>query len=163
MHNNPQQQQGMIWFGLIAMGMGAFVILMSADVLIHVDDSGFNAPRWVVGMVGFIFLAAGVPVSLMDKTFDPIRETWWFQMLNYMGIYGMLIGFVVVFNWVAFGSGERQFSGGFSLPFIIIWTERVSEWSGRAVFGLFALCMDVILLWGAANIVWKTLRRDLDE
>lgn len=162
MSDQKPVKSGMIWFGLFSMSMGLIPILSAADIILT-DESSFNAPRWVVSLAGFVFISAGISVTLMDPIFDAIREKWWFTYLNHLGWYGVLLCMVIILNWVAFGPGERQFSGGISIPFITIWTDRASEWSGRVVFALSALLMDIILLWGVANTIWKTLRGNIDN
>ncbi|MBV8031415.1 MAG: hypothetical protein JO035_07890 [Betaproteobacteria bacterium] len=53
--------------------------------------------------------------------------------------------FAVAFDWVAFGPGERHFSGGISFG-VSSFGLPASETFGRAMFGLFALVLDVVAL-----------------
>src|ERR687888_324909 len=65
-------------------------------------------------------------------------------------VFGALLitCFAVTFDWVAFGPGERHFSGGFSLGGVGI-VARPGELLGRAMFGLGAVIFDVVavVLW----------------
>jgi hypothetical protein len=51
----------------------------------------------------------------------------------------------VVFDWVAFGPGERRFSGSASVPGISL-SGSTSELAGRVFFGLFAVLFDLAAL-----------------
>ncbi len=51
--------------------------------------------------------------------------------------------FAVVANWVAFGPGERQFSGGIDIP-LGLFSVETSETTGRIVFGIGAVLLEVI-------------------
>ena len=51
-----------------------------------------------------------------------------------------------VFNWIAFGPGERRFGGGIALPFVAV-SGPSSEWTGRAAFGIGAVLVDLFLVW----------------
>jgi len=50
-------------FGLPFIGAGVAIMLIAADV-IKVDPDSIHAPRWVLGLVGFIFFAPGLFISL---------------------------------------------------------------------------------------------------
>ena len=52
----------------------------------------------------------------------------------------------MLFNWVDFGPGEREFSISISIPFLAIGFDRANEFLGRIVFAISALFMDFILL-----------------
>jgi hypothetical protein len=56
--------------------------------------------------------------------------------------------FALTLDWVAFGPGERKFSGGFSIGLIGTGFQP-GELFGRTVFGFFAVVLDImaILIW----------------
>lgn len=54
---------GAMIFGIPFLAAGAFIVLISADI-IHAAESSFNAPRWVVGACGGLFGAAGLWLML---------------------------------------------------------------------------------------------------
>jgi hypothetical protein len=60
--------------------------------------------------------------------------------------------FALTLDWVAFGPGTRQFSGGIS--YIVGIGFPLSEFSGRVVFGIGAVCLDI-----AAAVMWVGLIR----
>ena len=138
--------------GLATMAIGLFTILISADV-IRVPESTFEAPRWVVGCAGLSFLLGGVAVVLARPGGPPgtLAANPYFG-----GAAGLVL--VVILNWIAFGPGERHFSGGISIPFVS-WSTGASEWSGRAAFGAGALLADVIIVSVLARNMARAIRR----
>lgn len=126
--------------GLGTMALGLFIILISADV-IPVADSTFSAPRWLVGCAGLSFLLAGAAVALARPGATPGTVA----ANPYLGGAAALV-LVVILNWIAFGPGPRQFSGGIAFPFVS-WSGPSSEWSGRAAFGISAMIADLIVVW----------------
>lgn len=148
------QRTKYLLIGLGTMAMGLLIILMSADV-IPIPDATFEAPRWIVGCVGLSFFLAGAAVALARPGGPPgtIAANPYFG-----GAAGLVL--VFIFNWIAFGSGPRHFSGGIAIPFVS-WSTRPSDWAGRAAFGVFALIADVIVAWILArNLVNAFRRRD---
>ena len=70
-------------------------------------------------------------------------------------VFGALLitSFAVTLDWVAFGSGERHFSGGISLGGLGI-GGRPGELFGRVVFGAGAVVFDIV-----AVVLWARLLR----
>lgn len=147
-------------WGILASGLGLFIILLSLDV-IHADDSSFHAPRWVVAAVGLIFSLAGVLLAVSPSRSTTSQEAQSSSITTsdqagirfWLGAVVILL-FALVFNWVAFGPGEREFQGGITVPFGLFSVE-VNETMGRAIFGIGSVMIDVI----AAAVLWKWLRR----
>lgn len=134
-------------FGSLFILVGTFVFLMSIDV-IHVPDEDFNAPRWAVAAVGMAFALAGAMVALkgLKSGFgDHIIFKWIYNAMLLM----FMILFAVPFHWVAFGSGERSFNGSTSVGTgsISVIRSGGGESSGRLVFGIGAILMDVFILF----------------
>jgi predicted lipid-binding transport protein (Tim44 family) len=61
-----------------------------------------------------------------------------------------------VFNWIAFGSGPRSFSGGLSVMGSAGLNGGVSESSGRVFFGIAAVLMDLMVI--AMLVKWVRRR-----
>lgn len=59
-----------------------------------------------------------------------------------------LLAFVVTFNWIAFAPGERSFERKTSSSFSALERKAVSESEGRTVFGVVALLMDALIVYG---------------
>ena len=127
--------------------------MMGIDV-IHVPDEDFNAPRWVIAAVGIAFALAGAMVALngFKSSFgDHIVFKWAYNIL----LLVFLILFTAPFNWVAFGTGERSFSGSGSVGVgaVSVTQSGAGETSGRLVFGLGAILMDIFILFIVYRII----------
>ncbi len=129
--------------GAICIGLGLLIVLLAADV-IPSDEKRFHAPRWVVSAAGLVFVLAGVALATASAPGAPEatgRTTWRSFLLG-----GAIVGLMAaVFNWIAFGPGERRFSGGLALPFVSV-SGPASEWTGRVAFGIGAVLVDVFLV-----------------
>tara|TARA_R110000868_G_scaffold259361_14_gene517511 strand:- start:9070 stop:9417 length:348 start_codon:yes stop_codon:yes gene_type:complete len=107
------------------MGTGLAIILVSLDV-ISVEESAFNASKWVVGVCGFIFFLAGVMIFLEEKA-------------KYTNLVGgiLVLSIGIVGGWIAMFGNSDAFSGG-----LVIWV-------ARGIFGFGAL----ICLFGGLFIM----------
>lgn len=137
--------------GVAMMAMGGFIILISADV-IHVAESTFEAPRWIVGCAGLSFFLVGAAVALARPGGPPGT----LAANPYLGGAAGLV-LVGILNWIAFGTGPRHFSGGISIPFVS-WSAPTGEWTGRAAFGICAAIADLIVAWLLARGVANAFR-----
>lgn len=144
MPQTPGNQDGGLWMGLIAMAAGGFIILVSADI-IPSDDSAFSAPRWIAGMAGLAFFSAGIILFFRDIRFEFFRDKLTFRLIQFIVIGVLLTSFAIIPTWIAFGPGDREFSGGISLPFFSM-TQDQSAMSGRIVFGCGAFITDTIAI-----------------
>jgi hypothetical protein len=122
---------------IFCVSAGLIIMGVSVDI-IHVDPKTIHAPRWVVGAVGLAFFLAGSALFTCRS-----RGTRKFQA--FLGAM-ILILLAAMANWIAFGPGERQFSGTISLPFSA-YSSRASELTGRIVFGISALILDVLIVY----------------
>ncbi len=134
--SNAKAPQGLLAsmaFGGVFFFVGSFIVLISADI-IHVDPSSFNAPRWVVGAAGGVFMLAGIMAALQGGFGPSGMQTRLFKWLQFFFGMALMILFSSVFLWVGFGPGEREFSSSTSLgPITTSGQGNVS--SGRIVFG----------------------------
>ena len=162
MSTQAQSTKGMVWFGLLFMAVGSFIIFSALDI-IPTDESSFYAPRWVVAAAGWLFFAAGLTVSLMDSRLDVFRQSWWFYWMHGLAGLSIIFMFAFLLNWVAFGPGEREFSGGISIPFITISFDKANEFLGRVVFGIGALFFDVILVYSIGGAFWEWVKNWVNE
>lgn len=140
--NDRNYPKGMVWFGLVFVLAGGAIMLMSFSV----EMADESTPRWVGFMAGLLFFNAGVTTGMMDSGFNDFREASWFAWIQGMALYSILLIFALLFNWVAFGPGEREFSVSISIPFLSVGFDRASEILGRIIFGLPALIMDFIIV-----------------
>jgi hypothetical protein len=137
--------------GIVMTGLGLFIVLISANI-IPMPDSTFSAPRWLAGCAGLAILLGGAAVVLARPGATPGS----IAANPYLGGAAGLV-LVVIFNWIAFGPGQRAFGGGFALPFIAV-SGPASEWSGRVAFGVGAGLMDLFVVLLVVRGVKRWLR-----
>jgi hypothetical protein len=130
---------------------GVFIFLMSIDI-IHVPEENFSAPRWLVAVVGLVFTLAGMMVIVQGLS------SRYGDFLPKYVYNGLLLVFMVLFalpvHWVAFGSGERQFSSSVGMSNLSVTQSSTGEIEGRLVFGIGAIIMDFIIIY----IVYKIIK-----
>ncbi len=140
--------RGTTWVGALIGLMGLGILFVALDI-IPTDPARFQAPHWVVGAAGLAFFLAGIAVLTAPPRGTPeaaaagSRFTSWWTFALGLGIVGAM---AAVANWVAFGPGPRKFQGGIAIPFVAVYGPT-SEWSGRAMFGVGAVLIDLFLLW----------------
>jgi hypothetical protein len=123
---------GRLAIGLATLALGLLISGASIDRTIDADP--FKAENLMGVPFGLVFVFAGIMVSL------PQGPGKWRDLLAALLVTCMAL----IFDWVAFGPGERQFTGsvnGFGyVP---------SELSGRVAFGIAAIIFDIfaILMW----------------
>ncbi len=135
---------GALLMSVAFLGSGAAITALAAG-WIPSDPRNFEAPRWVVGCAGIMFLAAGL-VPLGTSFHLPA----WFNQ----GV-ALVVGsaLAMVFNWIAFFPGERHFSGAISFLGLQHGAAGAAA-TGRLVFGIGALLADLSVL----NALWRVLR-----
>jgi hypothetical protein len=123
--------------GLLFVACGIVGILATFDVgPLHARD--INGPPWLGAATGGIFVVGGVFLWAGDAG---ARHPWFSNVLAML----MVAGFAAIGNWIAFGAGPRECSGGVSG---FIFTSRMAaEIECRAAFGIGALMTDGLLFW----------------
>jgi hypothetical protein len=134
---------------LAAGGLG----LATAFGLIRLEPSRTHAPLWIVGAIGVSFAAMGL-VLLLDgiEAFKRIRG--WLAFV-------FLVSFASVFNWVAFGPGERHFTTRTSIGSGAVGVTTVAEGGelgGRIAFGVFAVLLDLLIASPLILWLWRRVR-----
>ena len=124
--------------------VGSYIVLISLDI-IHVSDDNFNAPRLIVAAAGMVFVLGGLMVMVNALKDISGGDHPVFRWLYSALIFSFLVLFAIPFHWAAFGSGERQFSCSASIGFVTS-TAGGSETSGRLVFGIAAILIDVLII-----------------
>lgn len=144
----------------ILMG-GAFFLAGTAIVFvaldwIRVDPSSIHAPRWVLGVCGAMFAFTGL-------------LSFWQGVVNGLGgggsgergeqeddfhvpswLLGMVIctGLAVVFIWVGFGPGEREFTTSGGAGPVSVGSSDGSGTLGRWIFGAGGLLVGALAVYG---------------
>jgi hypothetical protein len=140
---------------LLTMGIGGFTMLRSLGAFGPVAGTA-DGPIWLGVAFGFVFVAGGSSViikaiygDLDSQSGDaPVGAPAAVRLLyNAFGL-GIVVGLGALFTWVAFGPGERHFTGP---------DAYLGPWVGRAVFGLGAAMAWLFL---GLTIRWWLKRRD---
>ena len=152
--------KGAVWLGLVFLlpSAASMFAILSADA-----DAFDLAPRWLVFSSALMFFNSGIVVGLMDTGFNDYRETWWLSYLHGIALISILLIFLMLLNWVAFGPGEREFSIGISIPFLAIDFDRANEILGRVFFGIPALIFDAGLVGGMYAFIVETFKKQEDN
>ncbi|MFV1885162.1 MAG: hypothetical protein ACMZ7B_11790 [Balneola sp.] len=108
--------------GLLFFGIGLFIILAAADI-IPIDEDGLNAPRWVLGMCGFVTSLAGLMVITGQKS------RW-----NNLFAAILIISMGTIGAWVTLFGAPKNFSGG-----IPILSDKANISLARWAFGIGAV------------------------
>lgn len=137
-----------------AVGLGIVAVSMWAP------GEKFNAPRWVVAAAGGAFVFFGSWTAIVYALgYDPRRsdETLPPPLVQLAFFAPGLTLFVLPFHWVAFGPGPRAFSGSLSLPFVSA-SQRSGETSGRILFGVGAVLVDLMILGVCVRLIRRAAR-----
>ncbi len=140
-----------VLFGLFFL-VGGALSFMSVFGLLPSTQLRTTADQIFVLLGGLLFTCAGLGIF----TFGIGKP----RLAGKLGA-AALLAFVVVFNWIAFAPGERNFTRKVTTSWTgplreqVAQREQVSEREGRIVFGAFSLLMDGLILYG----VVKAMRR----
>lgn len=152
--------KGVVLAGIFAAGIGLLIVFLSIDV-IPAEDSSFSAPRWVAGLAGLVFILGGfgVLLSALAETSD-WSDRFSTVIKSLQSVVGVLIFVIMagIANWVAFGSGDRSFSGSVSGSSFSIGL-TTGELVGRIVFGVGAVLLDLIIVLGLITSIVRFVRR----
>lgn len=126
--------------GLFFAAMGLLIFAMLLGQVPGGSKAG-NAPTALLWLAGTVFFSAGL--GMMLYRFLP-RPAAFCALIS-------LCSFVAIFNWIAFGPGERNFTKSTSTSTGAVTATKknaASEIEGRIVFGLVAGLLDALILFG---------------
>lgn len=144
---------GILMGGLFLVA-GLMILFVALD-WIQVDPASIHAPRWVLGLCGGMFALAGLGClyyGLSNGLGRGARERAGgddgFPIVPWL--MGLVIagGMTVVASWIAFGAGERAFSGSVGVGGVEVGGSGRSETLGRWVFGIGAVMTGLFTIWG---------------
>lgn len=115
---------------IACIAIGVFILLIAFDI-VESEQGSKQAPNFVIGLAGFVFLIAGLMVFVGQKA----------RSIDLLAAV-LCLAFGVVAAWASlFGDGEG-FSGG--LPFV---SHETNVKISRFVFGCSALVCFAISAW----------------
>ena len=125
--------------GLACIALGLLPILWPTD-LESMSPGDTRVPSWVLMVSGAIFVVTGLMLMVGERRVEG-------GALGPLAIFLFMATFAVVFNWIAFGSGERTCDDG------------SAGWMCRGVFGMGALMVDIALAWYVGAGVRRLFRK----
>jgi len=158
----PATPKNKYFIGAAAMAAGAYFFAVGASLLpIPGGPANLHGPLWLVLCVGLAFFLAGVAIVIQvfghanDSGDLPASAPFWIRLLQYLIGLAIFICFGLIGTWVAFGSGERHFSGTIPLA-----EPAVNAAIGRIVFGIGAvivwLCTAAFAAFGFRKLFDRT-------
>jgi hypothetical protein len=124
-------------FAAVFWCVGLAIIALAVGLIPSSPDK-FLAPRWVLAAAGALFVAGG---------FAPLASRLGADSFASQILAAVVCGcLALVFNWIAFGPGPRHFSGATTIAMVTTSGAPPSEFSGRAMFGVVAVLLDLALV-----------------
>jgi hypothetical protein len=146
----PATPRSNYFYAAIAAAAGAYFFAVGAGLLpIPGGPSNLHGPLWLVLCVGLAFFLAGVAIVIQtlghtNATGDlPAEAPRWMPAVQYLIGLAIFVCFGAIASWVAFGPGERHFSGTF-----VFGDAATNAAIGRIAFGIGA-----VLIWLATAAV----------
>lgn len=156
----PRSRQATLVCGLMAAGLGLFLVLFGFGAIPLKPRPG-DAPPWIAAAAGLAFLLAGAAVAAgamcgASETSElPSTAGWGTRLFSYLAGLASCVALAVIGTWVAFGPGVRVFGG--SGMFLL--SKEAGELAGRVVFGFGAALTWLIAIAVAVSGARKLLRR----
>ena len=146
MNTYPSPRTAVI-LSLLLFGCGLAPILAGLEVIpLRLTD---GTPAWVGIAAGMVFVLAGMAMVNLyvfgGKDFDTAASPLAYTTQQLLG-FSICALFAAIGGWIAFGSGERNFSTSIDLPF---WQSGGpgDQTFGRAFFGFGALTSGAVALY----------------
>lgn len=138
---------GALAFGLVAIAI-ATIAFLAALGYVPSETPFTSVSRAATIVVALIFALAGVSVALLG---------FGHRAFGMRMAVAAMFAFLLAFNWVAFGPGERRFTRTVSVGSSRGAGVQASELEGRVVFGIVAGLGDLLLLISIMS--WVRRRR----
>jgi hypothetical protein len=139
-------------FGPLLLAVGGLELAVAFG-WIGLDASRLHAPLWLLGAMGVSFVSIGL--VLMLDGIEALR-----RLRGRLG-FVFLVSFASIFNWVAFGPGERHFTTRTSVGSGAVGVTTVAEGGelgGRLAFGVFAVLLDLLIASPLILWLWRRVR-----
>lgn len=133
----PATPREALGIGVLTVGVGLYFSLVGLGLLpVPGGPRNLHAPLWIVLCCGLVFLLGGCAILLQRAAkADPVTGEFppdaprWVRYAQYLMGAAIFASFALVGSWIAFGPGERAFSG--TLP--------IGPSIGRIAFGIGAI------------------------
>ncbi|MGB6351669.1 MAG: hypothetical protein WBG10_16760 [Pseudolabrys sp.] len=158
----PASTRGNYYCAVVALITGTYFFVLGAGLLpIPGGPKNMHGPQWLVMCVGLAFFLAGVAIVIQtvghanQATGDlPAEAPRWMRAMQHLLGLTICVCLGAVASWVAFGPGERQFSGSF-----LFFDRETNAIIGRTAFGVGA----VIIWLCIAAVVASGIRKFFDD
>jgi hypothetical protein len=132
-----------------AFGTAGLALLAVAFGWIHPLAQSMEAPRWVLGAAGIMFLAGGfIPMTIRRGS-----NAWQSRLVGAV----VLLALAAIFNWIAFGPGPRHFTSTITFGGSSGQRAAMGDTSGRMIFGIIAVLIDLLVI--AVAVRWMRARK----
>ena len=109
------------FYAALAAAFGVYFFTLGAGLLpIPGGPSNLHGPQWLLLCVGLAFFLAGVAIVIQTLGHAnaatgnlPADAPRWMGVVQYLIGLTIFVCFGVIASWIAFGPGERHFSGTF--------------------------------------------------
>ncbi len=154
-------RKGVFLAGLLVLGIGFYILLLAMGIF---SPRPNPSPGWILGFAGMAFVVGGGLVCLGEllrhEGASGLRDLEVARAFRNVMITLLLLIFVILGNWVAFGPGSRPVHAVFGLSFADP-TSQMSEWIGRFGFGISAVALDLLLIIVMGAYLRKRFTRQL--
>jgi hypothetical protein len=137
-----------IVLGFLTAALGLVIALPSLGLIAPPTKAGSDGERWIALLMGLVFVLGGIAVVIQSSVGNARAPNgglprgspiWMRRAMHFLG-FAIVASMAVIFSWIAFGSGPREFGGTFFfLP------EWINELTGRLAFGIGAGLIWIIL------------------
>lgn len=152
-------QRSSLIIALLTIALGVVIVLASVGIF-PVEEEGFSAPRWIVGLAGAAFLIAGVLLllTLQKRAESGLTSAEPRAKIFMRGSFTVLLLaiFAVLSHWVAFGSGGEVFEAENRMP-LLAFSSGANGVFGRLGFMAGALLIDGLLVVGVLDLIQRVL------
>src|SRR5262245_50881912 len=113
-------RKGNYFLAAVAAAVGAYFFAVGARLLpIPGGPANLHGPLWLILCAGLAFFLAGVAIAIQTLGHAnaggelPPEAPRWMRAVQYLIALAIFVCFGAIGSWIAFGPGERHFSGSF--------------------------------------------------
>lgn len=158
-------RKGVVLAAGLATGTGCLIVLLAVDA-ITLGEGTRHTERWPIVLAGLAFVMAGVLTVLVEvrrlETNTHISAASLVSILRTLTGLLLVLIFITLGNWVAFGPGDRDIQGVLTNPLFTPAPETGNA-LGRAAFGVSAVVLDLILLYGLVAVLLRRMRSSISK